>query len=88
MAGSGSVKTPSVPDSTMKSAGPLSSRFAATTNSSESAARGTSAFSPSRTKPPSCTRALVFSSNGSNSARGSITAKAAAGTSSPRKAGR
>ena len=54
-------------DSTTNSAGPVPSSSAATTNSSESAARGTSDFVPSSTKPSPSRRAVVRSANGSNS---------------------
>ena len=49
IAGSASKRTPSVDASTMKSAGPEPWRSAAITNSSASAARGTSDFTPSST---------------------------------------
>jgi hypothetical protein len=71
----------------MNSAG-RPSRSAATTNSSAVAARGTNDFTPSRVKPVPVRRAVVRSTNGSNSGRGSSTATAAAGTSSPTNAGR
>ena len=58
------------------------------TKSSASAPRGTIDFTPFSTKPSSVRVALVRSSSGSNSGRGSVSASAAAGTSSPVKAGR
>jgi hypothetical protein len=72
----------------MNSAGPTSWASAATTNSSQSAARGTSDLTPLSTQSSPSLRALVSSSSGSNSGRGSSSASAAAGTSSLVNAGR
>ena len=87
IAGSASTERPSAPDSITKSFGP-SPVSAATRKSSHSAARATSDLTPSSIHPPPSLRAFVSSFSGSNSGRGSRIASAAAGTSSPVKAGR
>ena len=79
IAGSASTDTRRARDSTRNSAGPRPSRSAATTNSSAFAARGTSDFTPSSTKPPPSRGAVVFRANGSNSGARSSSASAAAG---------
>ena len=88
IAGSSSTERPLAPDSTTNSAGPMPSASAATTNSSHSAARASSDLAPSRTQSSPSRRAFVSSFSGSKSGRGSRIASAAAGTSSPVKAGR
>ena len=88
IAGSASTERPSAPDSTTNSAGPMPSASAATTKSSHSLARASSDLTPSRTQSSPSLRAVVSSFSGSNSGRGSRIASAAAGTSSPVKAGR
>ena len=74
-------------DSTRNSTG-FPSSAAPTTNSSASAPRTTSDFTPFSTKPSSVRVAVVAGSSGSKSTVGSVSASAAAGTSSPVKAGR
>ena len=88
IAGSASTESPLAPDSTTKSAGPMPSASAAITNSSQSAARASSDLVPFRTHSSPFFLAVVCSFSGSNSGRGSRIARAAAGTSSPVKAGR
>ncbi len=89
IAGSASTERPLAPDSTTNRAGPMPSASAAITNSSQSLARASSDLVPSRThSSPFFLRAVVSSFSGSNSGRGSRIARAAAGTSSPVKAGR
>src|SRR3712207_9346827 len=78
---------PGVEDSTRNSAGDPS-RSAPTTNSSASAPRGTADFTPLSTKPSPSGTAFVVGLSTSNSTVGSLSASAAAGTSSPVHAGR
>ena len=88
IAGSSSIESPLVPDSTTNSAGPMPSASAATRKSSHSVARAISDLAPSSTQSSPSRFAVVSSFSGSNSGRGSRIASAAAGTSSPVKAGR
>ena len=66
----------------------MPSASAAITNSSHSLARASSDLAPFRTHSSPFFFAFVSSFSGSNSGRGSRIASAAAGTSSPVKAGR
>jgi hypothetical protein len=66
----------------------MPSASAATTNSSQSLARASSDLAPLRTQSSPLRFAFVSSWKGSKSGRGSRIARAAAGMSSPVKAGR
>ena len=88
IAGSSSTVRPEVPDSITKSAGPMPSASAATMKSSHSVGRASSDLVPLSTQSSPSWRAVVSSFSGSNSGRGSRIASAAAGVSSPVKAGR
>ena len=85
--GSVSTVSPVVEDSTMNSCG-LPSSSAPTMNSSASTPRGTPDLVPVRRKPSPLRSAFVAGASGSKRAVGSASASAAAGTSSPVKAGR
>ena len=74
-------------DSTRNSTGAPSSS-APTMNSSDSAPRGTTDFTPVSTNPASVRVAVVAGDSGSKSTAGSVSASAAAATSSPVNAGR
>ena len=87
MAGSSPALRPSLPPSTMNTAGP-SPVSAATRNSSASAASGTRDFSPLSSQSSPSRVAVVRSVMGSNSGRGSHTAMVARGASSPAKVDR
>ena len=88
IAGSSSTERPSAPDSITNSAGPMPSASAATTKSSQSVGAGDQRLDAVEDPVLAVAARLRLQLSGSNSGRGSRIASAAAGTSSPVKAGR